>query len=285
MKYTKYILLLVLSIFIFTNTNAQKKKINSGFVFIDGKYIEPPYTVKQKEPGKIYINGIYVLNKIRGLDTVLNPYEIKELPLIPKSITKNTSFKELTELRHGKFSYLSAVSYYYYTHLPGKEADKKMYEYLIAIPCIKSINKGTFEFYNGDKKHMSIGPFMIKGFYERFGIHSKRKLPTKKEIRKREEHNTVSVINTELSRNKMFCYNTKPIKNYFYRFSESQIINGSKKIKNKKTTYIDIREVIKSLWENYELEYTPKVENRIKEIKEIYIKEGKFKTDTFNKKE
>ena len=30
--------------------------INSGFVFIDGKYIEPPYEVKRKGLA-IYING------------------------------------------------------------------------------------------------------------------------------------------------------------------------------------------------------------------------------------
>jgi hypothetical protein len=220
MKYTKYILLLVLSFILVINSNAQKNKskpINSGFVFIDGKYIEPPYKVKQKEPGKIYINGIYVLNRIRDLDTILNPYKIDELPLIPKNITKNTSFKELTELSYGKSSYLSAVSNYYYTHYPGKEANKKLYEYLMTIPCIKSIEKGTFQFYNGDKKHISMGPFMIKGFYERFGINSKRKLPAKKEISKREE-STVSVINKRLNKNKMFCFNTKPIRNYSYNF-------------------------------------------------------------------
>ena len=52
MKTQKYILLLVLSIFVFTTSFAQKQKtkpINSGFVFIDGKYIEPPYVIKRKE--------------------------------------------------------------------------------------------------------------------------------------------------------------------------------------------------------------------------------------------
>ena len=53
---------------------------------------------------------------------------------IPKEITRNTSFKELTELRHGEFSYLSAVSNYYYTHFPQKEADKCNFAILSSPP-------------------------------------------------------------------------------------------------------------------------------------------------------
>jgi len=64
MKTKKYILILVLSIFVFTTSFAQKQKtkpINSGFVFIDGKYIEPPYVVKYKW-AEVYINNKMVIN-------------------------------------------------------------------------------------------------------------------------------------------------------------------------------------------------------------------------------
>ena len=64
MKLIKNIILIILSIFVFTTSFAQKQKtkpINSGFVFIDGKYIETPYVVKRKGD-KVYINNEIVVN-------------------------------------------------------------------------------------------------------------------------------------------------------------------------------------------------------------------------------
>lgn len=40
-------------------TKTSKRKINSGYVFIDGKYIEPPYKVRSKGMA-VYINGVQV---------------------------------------------------------------------------------------------------------------------------------------------------------------------------------------------------------------------------------
>jgi len=49
--------------------SAQSRKagpINSGFVFIDGKYIEPPYTVKRKGM-TVYLNDIQIMQEQKVL--------------------------------------------------------------------------------------------------------------------------------------------------------------------------------------------------------------------------
>jgi hypothetical protein len=68
MKYSKYILFLF-SLFMIAQASAQSRKagpINSGFVFIDGKYIEPPYTVKRKGM-TVYLNDIQIMQEQKVL--------------------------------------------------------------------------------------------------------------------------------------------------------------------------------------------------------------------------
>ena len=165
--------------------NNYPRKIKTGFVFIDGKYIDTPYKVKQKEPGKIYINNILVENRLKMTDTVLNPYKIDTLPPIPKSITKNTTFKEFDTIKYNNIPFYTAMGNYYNLHYPPKEARKKIIKYYRKIPCVKSFDGYTLELYNGEKQPICIDDVFHVEIYKNFGIHSNRKLPTKEEIYKK----------------------------------------------------------------------------------------------------
>ena len=115
MKNYFFILLFFVCNFVFAQKEEKirpGKPINSGFVFIDGKYIEPPYKFKQKGACRIYLNGHYIHNCLTLVDTVANPYKVDKLPEIPKSIDSMTSFNELFHIKYDeRFKYLEAVGY------------------------------------------------------------------------------------------------------------------------------------------------------------------------------
>ncbi len=196
--------------------NNYPRKINTGFVFIDGKYIEPPYKFKQKGACRIYLNGQYIFNCLTLTDTIANPYKIDELPEIPQSIDSLTSFKELKTLRDDKQrTYLGAVSDYFYTHYPYKEAGLHLYEYIKKLPNIKSINHGKFIFYNGDSLYIDFAPLFRGDFYENYGIHSHRQLPTQLELYKKGDDKIKSFIQT-LKFNGVLTFNKNRINNFGY---------------------------------------------------------------------
>ena len=66
--------------------NPKKRKINSGYVFIDGKYVEPPYTIKRKKCG-IYINNIKI-TKCHLISDKRSTIKIRKDPGSPKNIDK-----------------------------------------------------------------------------------------------------------------------------------------------------------------------------------------------------
>jgi ribosomal 50S subunit-recycling heat shock protein len=92
--------------------NVAFAQINSGYVFINGKYIEPPYTIEQKQTGYIYINNELAQITITHLDTIKNPYKQDKLPEMPKEININTTFKELSNIydKDTKRRLMTAVS-------------------------------------------------------------------------------------------------------------------------------------------------------------------------------
>lgn len=198
------------------------KPINSGFVFIDGKYIEPPYKFKQKGACRIYLNGHYVHNCLTLVDTVANPYKVDKLPEIPKSIDSMTSFNELFHIKYDeRFKYLEAVGYYFHTHYSRKEALIKIKEYYKQLSCIKNI-EGLgglkVEFYNGDVELITTDIFWDYKFYENYGIHSNRQTPSQIELYKKGDKKIISMI-TILKNNGGLVFNSNN-KNTFDFFTE-----------------------------------------------------------------
>lgn len=104
------------------------KPIDSGFVFIDGQYIDAPYIVT-RDDGKIYIND-------RLVDQIIAPLYEKPIPdadpVMPSSINKNTSNydKVLEDYLGKKIRYVQA----HHTLDEEREIMEKVYR---SLPFVK----------------------------------------------------------------------------------------------------------------------------------------------------
>lgn len=134
----------------YSNKNQQKqekrnnKKINTGYVFIDGKYVEPPYKVKTKGMA-IYINGIVVVDYEQKYDNQnSNPYKnYKEKPIIPKNLTDSSSINDFYTSRDpisGKLL-LYAISGYYYNNYNIKDANDSICTFLKSLPNVLNLER------------------------------------------------------------------------------------------------------------------------------------------------
>ena len=106
--------------------------VTNGLVFIDGKYISPPYVVSRRE-GEIFLNGLH-------LDWVMQwpprkkrePVIPTEEPVVPTSITTTT-----TEYDKDYISYI----YYMRQYLMAKFGKQKGVEMMVDVyqklPCIR----------------------------------------------------------------------------------------------------------------------------------------------------
>ena len=141
--------------------NPQKRKINSGYVFIDGKYVESPYTVKRKKCG-IYINNIKI-TKCHLISDKRTIIKIRKDPGSPKNIAKmdsiNVIFRD-TILEYN-INYVLANYYYYYGKHSDDKAMRLMKEFFQGLPNIKSVEgEETLHVtaWNGDIKMLSVRP-------------------------------------------------------------------------------------------------------------------------------
>lgn len=141
--------------------NPKKRKINSGYVFIDGKYVEPPYTIKRKKCG-IYINNIKI-TKCHLISDKRSTIKIRKDPGSPKNIDKmdniNVVFRD-TILEYN-INYVLANYYYYYGKYSDDKAMRLMKEFFQGLPNIKSVEgEETLHVtaWNGDIKMLSVRP-------------------------------------------------------------------------------------------------------------------------------
>jgi len=111
------------------------KPIDSGFLFIDGRYIEAPYTVSRRGR-RVLINDIPV-------------YEWPEWPLIdrhvredpgppPKEYENLKSFAEIIDSKDCVQSHWFRKMRYLYEHFPMEQAEEKMLEYYRQCPFVAS---------------------------------------------------------------------------------------------------------------------------------------------------
>lgn len=146
------IILFFLSMVIFFNAIGQRetgKSINSGFVFIDGKYIKPPYLFKKVE-NAVYLNG-------RQFSTTYKepvPLIKTDNPGFPE-ITKETTWDEYSNLINPKTgnTFIHDKLYYLnYTYSKPKIAQAKFEKYVRSLPNVKSYLDGEITTFNGEKK-------------------------------------------------------------------------------------------------------------------------------------
>ncbi|MBN2668972.1 MAG: hypothetical protein JXR60_07070 [Bacteroidales bacterium] len=138
MKNIKLIMLLVLSFMFFTNSSAQTKKtepIHTGYVFIDGEYIESPYVIKIVKRNVFINNNLVDTNKIKHYK---NPPKIEVIKRLPDLPPDSLSIKEIvnyTNPNTGNNIY-DDVFWYYYEKYGYQEACDLKLEFYLKSPKI-----------------------------------------------------------------------------------------------------------------------------------------------------
>ena len=112
--------------------NRDVKKINSGFVFINGRYIESPYKVTIDE-GWLAINGI----RVKKLSEWPLTEESPEKPVIPERILKNAHSTFDLEL----WKYSAKMYRWIMRNIEKKEEQKKELKiFYESLPFVKQVN-------------------------------------------------------------------------------------------------------------------------------------------------
>ncbi|MDD4236902.1 MAG: hypothetical protein PHF99_12885, partial [Bacteroidales bacterium] len=152
--------------------NPQKRKINSGYVFIDGKYVEPPYRFKRKGK-KLYFNDL-IIREIKPDNYKKNTIVVKESPGVPPWITKMDSIDSYLKEQVPKYNmnYFSAQINYLYSHYKFEEVPELAKEYFMKFPNVKNVTGNTIltvEAYNGDTRNFIVGGKRFDRFSRTFG--------------------------------------------------------------------------------------------------------------------
>jgi len=122
------------------------KKINTGYVFIDGKYVEPPYVVKNKGM-VIYINDIIAIDFQRNYDKQnKNPLaNYSERPIVPQNLTDTSTLNDLyksNDLRTGK-PLINAITRYFYNTCSFDVANDSICNFMTSLPNVLKLEKVT----------------------------------------------------------------------------------------------------------------------------------------------
>jgi len=113
------------------------KPIDSGFIFIDGRYVEAPYTVSRRGR-QLFINDILIY---QWAEWPLMDRHVREDPgPPPKEYEKLTSFAEIITGNPEDVlnSHLDRKRRYLFEHFPKEEAKEKMMEYYRQCPFVAS---------------------------------------------------------------------------------------------------------------------------------------------------
>jgi len=111
----------------------EPESINSGFVFVDGSYIDAPYRVEARDL-LIFINGIQITQP-----PYIGPNLIvTEDPGVPPGITKEVGVNDLFKINweEGLPYYIAKLAYLWGKY-SKEEAQDKMMAYYKSLPCIK----------------------------------------------------------------------------------------------------------------------------------------------------
>lgn len=127
--------------------------ITNGFVFIDGRYIPPPYIVKREGNG-IFINGNLIEERLPWPVRIQENQEkkvfSKELPVMPDSITEATPSSNRTVQK-----YISDMQTYYLNKYGESRVVGHMITLYQSLPCIEKVlphsnSNGCIVFWKGE---------------------------------------------------------------------------------------------------------------------------------------
>jgi len=136
------------------------KPVTNGFVFVDGKYLPPPYVVTRRGH-TVQINGV-VVERPCPWPIPETPTVTTEDPQVPPSLTANSSKYETDFVK-----YLRAKQSYYYEHLQltGTNFCEAMAKAYAGLPNVERASPDIDPFYvnvvwrNGGKGRIRVVPF------------------------------------------------------------------------------------------------------------------------------
>jgi hypothetical protein len=284
----KIFTLLIFSLFAFQQTFAQSRKaghINSGFVFIDGKYIEPPYTIK-RQGMTVTVNGTQIL-KMQKPESL---YSFKKRPQMPiETLNKNSSLDEINKIMHPDYarSYIQIFQYYFFEKYNYNTACDSIRNLYRSLPNVKSVENykdrnDIFEItaFNGDARKYSLSPYG-KIYSHDYG-HESKKFYSRDELILNAEGEVQSIQN-KLEQNKMVFFFTDKdlinrIKSYSVSEENSHLVydvlqsdyNSNQKVDSLNNIFFD-KEFLKRIIKEYQK--TEKIKNRLSSNNQKLLKE------------
>jgi len=154
-----------------------KRKINTGYVFIDGKYVEPPYNVTRIGL-KVLLNGkvIFFSSKPK------NPFKLNSKPKMPlESLNKGSKLDEISKIMNDEYnmSYIRLIRLYYLQKYSFEDACDSIKSFYAKLPNVKAVvphenNNSIFEIYayNGEMMIFSLEGYG-KSYNKTYGVGSK----------------------------------------------------------------------------------------------------------------
>lgn len=187
----------------------QGKRIQTGFVFVNGKYIKAPYKVKRKGFA-IYINGLQVTKELE-LDTPNISY--RQRLGIPPCLDKNSSLRDIVkciEPNQG-LPYTIAMFYYYFGKYEYNQAYDSMLTYYRSLPNVKNINfnnNSTIEVtsYRGETQE-ELFAFGMYEYNKKWGPNGTG--PTSKEVMVKKVDRRCRIIGEDLLSNHLIIFDTE----------------------------------------------------------------------------
>lgn len=116
------------------------KKINTGYVFIDGKYVEPPYKVIRKGMA-VYINDIKVS---KDFEMPKDPFEGFDTRYgVPECLNENSTISDMYNCTEPQFdfSYFIYMNRYYAKRYRDEVAKDSLVAYVNSYPNVVSFTK------------------------------------------------------------------------------------------------------------------------------------------------
>ncbi|MDD3740419.1 MAG: hypothetical protein PHH30_04190 [Bacteroidales bacterium] len=131
-----------------SNFNMESEEIKTGHVFIDGKYIEPPYIVK-REGMQIFINNNLVFDYQRPV----SPFDFKQKPIANfNQLDQNSPLGDIFKVRDTTYNkpLVNVICSYYLEKHEYSVACDSIAEFYRSLPNIKSfkaydVQIGTFQ--------------------------------------------------------------------------------------------------------------------------------------------
>jgi len=102
--------------------------------FEHGAYIPGPYTIRREGFG-LYVNG-----KVSWHIPAIPESYVEEFPGPPPGLTRKTSWKQIDQHHETKKFWPYRYEYWFFSHYPPAEAEKRFVEFLRALPFVKTLS-------------------------------------------------------------------------------------------------------------------------------------------------